>query len=272
MVRVLTPSVGDRRGGKAPRRIVVAFAAGLALALPASAAAEERTIRIATEAANPPFTYRDQNGEPQGFEIELARAFCDAMKARCAFVVHEWDGIFRDLIRREYDAIVSSVAITPRRRARIAFSIPYYRLPSAFVGRREEPPAAPSPGSLAGRVVGVVDGTPQAAYLEAAHPEAEIRRFAKFDEAALDLLAERVDLVLAGKIAAAKFLAEREGACCRIVADAPYDPAHYGEGVAVGLRPDDPELKARFDAAIAQTMRDGTYDRIRARHFPFDLR
>ncbi len=234
-------------------------------------AAERRAVRIATEAADPPFSYRDQAGEPQGFEIDLVRAACALAELECSFVVREWDGMIRDLMRGEYEAIASSLAITPRRRARIAFTTPHIRMPSAYLGRREGPVEAIGPGALDGRSVGVVEGSPHEAYLAARRPEAEIRRYAKVDEAVLDLMTERLDLVLAGRAPLRTFLESREAACCRIVGEPPYDPEMFGEGLGIGIRKEDPELKARFDDALGRLAASGEYDRIRARTFPFPL-
>jgi polar amino acid transport system substrate-binding protein len=102
-------------------------------------AAERRTVRIATEAADPPFSYRDGAGEPQGFEIDLVRAACALAELECSFVVREWDGMIKGLMRGQYEAIASSLAITPRRQARIAFTRPHIRMPSAFLGRGRDP-------------------------------------------------------------------------------------------------------------------------------------
>ena len=93
-------------------------------------------IRIAVEGAYPPFNFIDQNNELQGFEVDLAKALCEEMKAECVLVQHEWDGIVRGLLNREYDAIMSSLEILDRRQKRIAFSEPYYRIPAIFIGPR----------------------------------------------------------------------------------------------------------------------------------------
>jgi polar amino acid transport system substrate-binding protein len=111
--------------------------------------------------------------------------------------------------------------------------------------------------------------SPHEAYLEARHPKAEIRRYAKVDEAVLDLMAERLDLVLAGHAPLRTFLESREAGCCRIVGEAPYDPAVFGEGFGIGIRQEDPELKARFDEALERLAASGEYDRIRTRTFSF---
>ena len=231
-----------------------------------------RTIRIATEGAFPPFNYLEGN-EPQGFEVDLGRAFCAAAKAACVFVVHEWDGMIKGLLRGEYDAIMASVGITERRRARIAFSKPYYRIAAAFVARKDDDVSAVTPAALVQKSIGTIDGSDHARFLEERYPDAQVRTFASLEEANLDLIAERLDLVLGDKLALTRFLDSREGkACCRLVADAPYDAKFYHPGVGVGLRKEDLALKALFDQALDAASADGTYDRSRAKYFSFDVK
>src|SRR3712207_8128373 len=38
----------------------------------------------------------------RSFEVDLGKAICAAMNARCTFVTHEWDGIVKGLLRGEY--------------------------------------------------------------------------------------------------------------------------------------------------------------------------
>ena len=240
-------------------------------ALPA-AAQEERIIRIAVEGAFPPFNYVDQ-GELQGFEVDLSKAVCAAIPARCTFVAHQWDGIVKGLLNREYDAVASSLLITPRRKKRIAFSRPYYRIPWSFIAAKDAPAGDIGPLALTGKSIGVVDGSPEAAYLDAKYAAAQVRRYAKLEDANLDLLTGRIDLVLGDKLALSRFVESREGVeCCRFAGDAPFDPDYAGEGAAVGLRQEDAELKTALDRAIGTVMADGTYDRIRAKYFSFDVK
>src|SRR3954452_18478615 len=162
-------------------------------------AEEAHPIRIATEGAFPPFNYVENN-EPQGFEIELGKALCEAAKVSCVFVIHEWDGILKGLVKGEYDAVMASLSITERRRARIAFSKPYYRIPATFIARKEDAFPKIGPEALAGKRIGATADSEHARFLEARYPNSEIKTYAKFEEADLDLLAERIDLVLGDKI------------------------------------------------------------------------
>jgi polar amino acid transport system substrate-binding protein len=236
------------------------------------AAQEQPVLRIATEGAFPPFNLVDDKGEPAGFEVDLGRALCAAMKVSCTFVLQEWEGMSEGLRAGRYDAVMSSMANTRERRFRMSFSKPYYLAPAAFIARRDAAFPDTGPAALKDKTIGAPGLTEHAAYLEDLYKGSDIRLFGTLEEAGLDLLSGRLDLVLGDKLALSRFLASREGACCQFVADARYHPAYHGFGVAVALRRGDLTLRERFDAAIDAVIADGTYDRIRARHLPVDVR
>lgn len=255
------------RRGRGFIRPALLLATLLLAGVPAGA---QDSIRIATEGAYPPFNYAENN-EPAGFEVDLGRALCTAMEATCTFVLQDWDGMISGLRENRYDAVMSSLEITPERRKKVAFSKRYYRIPSALIGDKAEPQLAPGAKlDLKGKSVGAVADSEFAEYVSTTFKEATLRPFAKLEEANLDLLTDRIDYVLGDKLALSKFLASREGTtCCRFIADLPVD---RGEGVGVAFRKSDVALREKFDAAIDKVVADGTYDRIRAKYFSFDVK
>ena len=258
----------NRRAARA-----VAFAAAL-LASVSAMASEPTPLRIATEGSYPPFNYLDAANQLQGFEIEIGRALCERIGVPCTFVTEDWERLISGLENRRFDAVMASLEITQDRLRRVAFGKPYYRTPAVFMGRKGESLSAPDPATLRTLRIGAMAGTPYAAWLEArVGTEGDIRLYASQDEASLDLALDRIDLVLGDKIALQEWLKRgKEADCCAFVADAPRDPEHFGEGYGVALRKDDAALRQRFDAALAAIVADGTYDRIRAAYFPFDVR
>lgn len=278
---VRTPVTG---GGGPSRRLVLRLCTlGLLSALPSPVLPQEGrppadapetlpAVRIATEGAFPPFNFLDPKGEPQGFEIELGRALCAAARRTCTFVVQDWDGLIPGLLEGRYDAIMASLAIKERRKARIAFTKPYYRIPAAFLGQKDSPLTDTSPPALVHRTIGTVARSEHARFLEAVHPEAQVMLYDKLESANLDLLAGRIDLVLGDRLALDRFLATREGGCCRIIAELPWSRSFYGDGVGIGLRKEDVGLREAFDRAIDQVIATGAYDRIRARYLAFSTR
>jgi polar amino acid transport system substrate-binding protein len=251
--------------------LLLAASVGVAFAF-APARAGNGTIRIGTEGAYPPFNYFEGN-ELTGFEIELARAMCEQMKANCSFSIVDWDNLIPDLLAGKIDAIVASMEITDERRQQIAFSGRYYRTPAVFMVRTDTDLTAVTPEALAGRKIGVPAGSVYEAYAADVFAKAEIRTYANLDEASLDLSAGRIDAVLGDKIALAEWLKRgKEASCCRFLADAPWQQDDLGEGYGIGVRPADTALARRFDAALAAIIADGTYDRIRSKYFAFDVR
>ena len=111
------------------------LAAGIALAAGA-AAADGMKIRIATEGAYPPFNFVDKDGKLQGFDVDIANALCEQMKADCTIVAQDWDGIIPGLLARKYDAIIASMSITDERKKKVDFSDKYYKTPARCVGRK----------------------------------------------------------------------------------------------------------------------------------------
>lgn len=251
--------------------VLLAFGGHACLAQDA-APAPKPAIRIAVEGAYPPFNFIDANNELQGFEVDLLKSLCDAMKATCELVPHAWEGIIKGLLNREYDAIMSSLEITERRQKRIAFSDPYYRIPAVFIGSKETAPGDVTPAAMAGKKIGTIERTDHETYLKTFYKESEIVLFAKAEEANLDLLVGRIDAVFADELLLSKFLESREGACCHILGDAPAEPAYKREAYGIGLRKEDAGLREQFNRAIAQVKADGTYDRIRAKYFSFDIK
>jgi polar amino acid transport system substrate-binding protein len=256
----------------------LAVLAGLLVGLIVPCAAQEAApapkpaIRVAVEGAYPPFNFIDSNDELQGFEVDLLKRLCEVMNRECELVPHAWDGITKGLVNREYDAIMSSLEITERRQKRIAFSDPYYRIPAVFIGQKDTVPGEVTPLALSGKKVGTIERSDHEAYLKTYYTDAEIVLYATPEEANLDLLVGRLDAVFGDELLLSKFLESREGECCRILGDAPADPPYRREAYGIGLRKDDESLREAFNRAIAQVKADGSYDRIRAKYFSFDIK
>lgn len=243
-------------------------------ASPPAARSLPALVRIASEGARPPYNELDSRGELKGFEIDLARALCARAKLSCVFVSQEWDQLIPGLKAGTYDAIISAMEPTEERRADVAFSEPYLRIPLTLMGERDDDvPAAVTPDALQGKSLGVEADTPQAQWAADHFPSAEIKPYATLEEAILDLASDRVDFVLARKDAAIEFLAKRkEGQCCRLLRDAPNAPEYFGEGFAMAFRKGDGALRAAFDKALADIVADGTFARIGARYFSYAIR
>lgn len=249
---------------------IVKQAAIAALALMAVTGAvqakEWKNIRIAVEGAFPPFNYVSADNQIGGFDVDIAKAVCENLKAECTFAVQDWDGLIPALQAGKFDAIFSSMSITDERKKVIDFSRPYYQSPSSFVAPKSAGIKDTSPEGLKGKTVGAQSSTVQANELEEKYKDSEIKLYPTQDEVNLDLVAGRIDLLFVDKLPGLDWLKTTDGACCEFVGtDMPTD------GVGAGVRQADADLRDQISQAIVAIKADGTYDKINAKYFPFSI-
>lgn len=260
----------SRRGIMAAAAVALALVGG-----PAGAEAKEWTkLRIGTEGAYPPFNFIDSNQQLQGFDIDIAKALCEKIKAECTFVAQDWDGIIPALIANKYDVIVASMSITEERKQAIAFTKRYYQTPALFIADKKNASIGTTPEAMKGKTIGAQSATVSATYLEDVYGKAgaTVKLYATQDEANLDLSSGRLDAVLGDKTVLLPWLEKSsEGKCCQVIGQDIRDEKYFGEGIGIGLRKGDADLKELLDKAIDDIRADGTYEKINAKYFPFSL-
>jgi polar amino acid transport system substrate-binding protein len=209
----------------------------------------------------PPFSSKDASGQWVGWEIDYAQALCAQIQEKCEITEVAWDGIIPALTAKKIDMIMSSMAITPKRKETIAFSDPYYNSPPVLTGTKTGDMDV-SADHLAGKAIGVQVSTIHANYAEKHFSSAAIKTYQTQDEVWQDLAAGRLDYAVAEAIASDAFLKNDSGTCCEFKMRLPVDPALMGPGVGVGLRQEDTALLAKLNAGIAALEAAGTFDKI----------
>ena len=235
-------------------------------------AKEWKKIRVGVEGAYPPFSWVEPNGTLKGFDIEIAMALCKEIGAECVLVTQDWDGIIPALLARKYDAIIASMSITEERKKKVAFSEKYYNTPAKFA-RKKGSGITISKAGLKGKSVGVQRATIHDNFITGEFGnDVEIKRYGTQDEAYLDALAGRVDLLLADSIAMeAGFLKTDNGKGWEFVGKGYSDPKYFGDGAGVALRKGNSDLAKLFNKAIKSIRANGVYKKINDKYFPFDV-
>jgi len=252
-------------------RFIAAAALTVAGATGALAQAKEwKEIRIGTEGAYPPFNNLESDGTLTGFDVDIAKALCEEMKAECTFVTQDWDGIIPALIAKKFDAIVASMSITAERKKQVDFSKKYYNTPPAIVVPKDSDIKEATPEALAGKTLGAQGSTTHSNYAEAHMKDAEVKLYPTADEYKLDIANGRIDAVIDDVVVLSEWLKTDDGACCKLLGTLPIDPVINGEGAGIAVRKGDP-LADKFTAAIAAIRKSGKYQEINAKYFPFDV-
>jgi len=248
------------------KRLVAALILVLLSNIPAlgDEAAQEK-LRVGVDPGYPPFSEIDGAGRLKGFDIDIALALCAQMKTECAFVRQEWEGLIPALRAGRFDAIVSSMSITEKRRRLVAFTERYYSSGVRFVARKA---SDFDPEDAAGRTVGAMRATIASDWLEDNRSKfAGIRLYT--DQKALDraLIEGRVDAAFGDALGFWKWLGSPEGAGFAYAGE----PYRLDEGIGIAVRNEDEPLRQRLNNALRAILADGTYEKINARYFPFSI-
>ena len=165
------------------------------------------------------------------------------------------------------------MSITAERMQKIDFTDKYYQTPAVIIGPKSEAVKIDfsNPDSVKGKIFGVQTSTIHANFVQKYFGStATVKTYDTQDNCNADLIAGRVDLVMADSIALADFLKSDQGKDFEVKATAPKDPI-LGNGVGGGLRKDDTALREKLNAAIAAVRADGTYDKIAKKYFDFNV-
>lgn len=248
------------------RRWLAALCLVLLTAAPAFGdEAARETLRVGVDPAYPPFSEIDDADRLVGFDIDIALALCARMDVACAFVRQDWEGLIPALRAGRFDAIVSSMSITEKRRRLVSFTERYYSSGVRFVARKG---SAFDAQDAAGRTVGAMRATIASDWLEDNRSKfAGIRLFA--DQGALDraLIEGRLDAAFGDALGFWKWLRSPGGAGFAYAGDT----YRLDEGIGIAVRQEDDALRRRLNDALRAIRADGTYGKINARYFPFDI-
>ena len=277
------------------RRLAFLAAAGLALLGGGPAAAKDWTkLTIATEGAYEPWNYVLPDGKLAGFEIDLAQDLCGKMKVDCTIVQNDWDGMIPALTAGKFDAIMAGMSITAKRQQVIDFSRSYAAGPSGFmVPKASELAKLPGTGEifnmgsddpkaknvidgmramLKGKSIGVQVATIQAAFVDKYFKDvATVQEYKTAEQNDLDLMAGRIDASFAEDSYFLATLAKPDAKDLTLAGAEFRGGPTLGEGTGIGIRKNEPELKAMLDRAIAAEIADGSLKRLQAKWFKLDM-
>lgn len=229
-------------------------------------AKEWTEIRFGVFPEYPPFESVAADGSLQGFDIDLGNAICAKLQVKCTWVHNEFDGMIPALRARKFDAIMSSMAVTPARLKQIDFTRRLFLSPTSVIVRKSAD-FGDTTESLKGKQVGVLQGSLQEAYARTvlAPQGAQVKAYQSQDQNYADLINGRLDATVTDKLEAQlNFLSKPEGADFRS-GPAIKDPT-LPLDIAMGLRKSDPELKALLDKGIAMIHADATYAEIQKKY------
>jgi polar amino acid transport system substrate-binding protein len=228
-----------------------------------------QSIRFLTELDYPPFNYAGPDGNPVGFNVDLARQLCDEIKTTCTIQARRFDLLLDALDDNRGDAVIASIAITPATRRRADFTDPYYRTPARFVARADSPIGDVLPELVEGKKIGVVAGTAHEAFLKEMFTAAEVRSYANAEAAREALRNKDVDLLFGDGITLAFWLNGSDSSGCCVFRGGPFlESRYFGDGVGIAVRRGNDLLRQALNWALFRQWEKGGFTDLWLRYFP----
>lgn len=252
-----------------------------------------QNVTIVLEGAYEPWNLTKPDGTLGGFEPELAQNLCVRMAVKCKLIAQDFDGMMAGLKLGKFDVIMDALSVTDERKKEIAFSAPYARTPAGFAALKTGPlanlagtgtlvsmtgKAASDKATVAalrkvlkGKTIGIQAATVYSTFIYDNFKDiATIREYKTAAEHDLDLSSGRIDVAFDD---VTYFLsAFNDPANKNLALTGPQlGGTIWGEGEALGLRKSDPELKAKFDAAIKAALADGTVKKLSEKWFKMNV-
>jgi polar amino acid transport system substrate-binding protein len=247
-----------------------------------AAVLDSGTLRVSTDPAYPPQSSLNENGEWEGFDIDVATEIADRLGVEVAWETPSWDVITAGNWAGRWDVSVGSMTVTPERAEVLHFTPAYYYTPASAAVHEDNTDITNTETDLDGKTIGVCGGCTYDFYLqgtlnipgeeiEFVVDDPEIKTYNTDTSAIADLEigdGDRLDAVISA-------LPTLEGA---IEKDKPLkivgDPLYY-EPLAVAIDKNSPEdpmpLVEEISSIIEEMHADGTLSELSEKWYGTDL-
>ncbi|ARP98624.1 transporter substrate-binding domain-containing protein [Pseudorhodoplanes sinuspersici] len=226
-------------------------------------------IRFMTETDYPPFNYAGADGNPVGFNVELARLICEELKITCTIQMRRFDTLIQALNENRGEAVIASIAVTAETRKVMDFTDPYYRVPARFVTAHKLATPNLIPEQIEGKKVGVVGGSAHEAYLKTLFTEAQPVAYLTADAARDALRRGEIDYVFGDGIALSFWLNGTDSENCCAFAGGPFfESRYFGEGVGIAVRKGNETVRQALNWALYRLWEKGRFADLWLRYFP----
>lgn len=228
-------------------------------------------IKVGVTIDSRPFSYVDEAGKRVGFNVDMAREICARMKLSCTFVFEEYSQLLPKVSSGELDFALPNMLKTPERLKKAAFSRPYWRSTSSYVG-----PVDLSFGNvdriLSREKICAIEKTKQIAYLreKMSNSADQLVVSATTKENIAQMVSGKCRLLLMPTMQSLSFLQSDDGRGFGYLGEPIFDQG-LGGNVHMIVRPDQPDLLMKIDGALESMIEDGTHQAITKRYFPFKM-
>ena len=215
----------------------------------------------------PPFGFLDRNGNHEGLDIDLARAFSKELFGKekaVQFVPVTSANRISVLASKTVDVVIATMSITDERKKEVDFSIPYFVSGQMILVHKAS--RVTRIEDLAGKRVATIQGSTGDIAIARLAPTAERVKFVGTFEALRALKEHRVEAFVDDFILIYNFLQKNPG--LRIASLQPFSPEQYGLAVRKG----DKEWLDFINATLTKMKETAEFDKLLEKWFGMEAK
>jgi polar amino acid transport system substrate-binding protein len=228
---------------------------------------ESGVVVVGTSADYPPYEYVDESGAYAGFDIELMTEIANRMDVDLEWTDMPFDSLVAAVQEGKIDMSISCFNYTEERDEKVDFSDAYYTSEDAFLVSEDFDATITNPEDIASYTIGVQSGTVQDDWVTTElidaglMDEANLSRYERVDQAALDLQAGRIDVLVADSVPAQALMSQFGG--FKIV----FEDMLYTGPINIVLPEGDTAIQEEINTIIADLQEEGFIDSLALKYF-----
>ncbi len=193
---------------------------------------EAGKIVVGTSPDYPPFEFIDENGGYAGFDVELMQAIADKLGVELVWEQMPFDSLIAAIQTSKIDASIAAFNYDEERDANVDFTSAYYEAADAFLVREDFTGTIAAPEDAANYKIGVQSGTVQLDWVQSTlvdsglMPAENMISYERFDVAALDLQAGRIDVIMGDDVVIKSLMQAINGFMIAYEAEVSSGPMH----------------------------------------------
>jgi cystine transport system substrate-binding protein len=213
-------------------------------------------IRVGNTQSSPPWSLLDDNNQPAGYDVDIAREVAKRIGVpKVVFVADSYKNFVESLKVGKYDLVLNDLTPTPERALQVDFGAPYGVEEFRIFVLAANNDIKGRPG-LRGKRVGVTTGTSNESWSRANLTDSDIRTYENGGLLFNDLGNGRIDAVISSHFGGMKYATAN-----RLALKEVGDPLIY-QLSAAAMAKGQPALRDAVSKAVAGMIADGTVDRL----------